>query len=77
MKKILLLAGILALPACSTFTTTPEIAYQPTNAQNELYDLQRWAFDDELQSPAKMMRGRQISIGSIRRLKILLNYQVR
>ena len=48
MKKILLLAGILALPACSMFTTTPEIAYQPTNAQNKLYELQRWAFDGRI-----------------------------
>jgi outer membrane lipoprotein LolB len=48
VKKILLLAGILALSACSTFTTTPEIAYQPTNAQNELYDLQRWAFEGRI-----------------------------
>ena len=48
MKKILLLAGILALPACSTLSTTPEMAYQPSNAQNELYDLQRWAFEGRI-----------------------------
>ncbi|MGB4499470.1 MAG: lipoprotein insertase outer membrane protein LolB [Methylococcaceae bacterium] len=48
MRKILLLAGILALPACSTLSTTPEIAYQPTTAQNELYDLQRWAFEGRI-----------------------------
>jgi outer membrane lipoprotein LolB len=53
VKKILLLVGILALPACSTFTTTPEIAYQPTNAQNELYDLQRWAFDGRIAITSK------------------------
>lgn len=49
MRKILLLAGILALPACSTLSTTSsEMAYQPTNAQNELYDLQRWAFEGRI-----------------------------
>ena len=48
MKKILLLAGILVLPACSMLSTTPEIAYQPTTAQNELYDLQRWAFEGRI-----------------------------
>lgn len=53
MKKILLLAGILALPACSTLSTTPEIAYQPTNAQNELYELQRWAFDGRIAITSK------------------------
>ncbi len=48
MRKILLLAGILALPACSMLSTTPEIAYQPTTAQNELYDLQHWAFEGRI-----------------------------
>lgn len=48
MKKLLLLTGILALPACSTLSTTPEIAYQPTSAQSELYDLQRWAFEGRI-----------------------------
>jgi outer membrane lipoprotein LolB len=48
VRKILLLAGILALPACSMLSTTPEIAYQPTTAQNELYDLQRWAFEGRI-----------------------------
>ncbi len=48
MRKILLLMGILALPACSTISTTPEIAYQPTTVQNELYDLQRWAFEGRI-----------------------------
>ena len=43
-----MLAGILALPACSTLSTAPEIAYQPTNAQSELYDLQRWVFDGRI-----------------------------
>ena len=28
--------------------TTPDIAYQPTNAQSELYNLQRWAFDGRI-----------------------------
>ncbi|MDD5216372.1 MAG: lipoprotein insertase outer membrane protein LolB [Methylococcales bacterium] len=48
MRKILLLAGILALPACSMLLTTPEIAYQPTTVQNALYDLQRWAFEGRI-----------------------------
>ncbi len=48
MRKILLLAGILVLPACSTISTTPEIAYQPTTTQNELYNLQRWAFEGRI-----------------------------
>lgn len=48
MKKFLLLVGILALPACSMLSTTPEITYQPTTAQNELYDLQRWAFEGRI-----------------------------
>ncbi|MDD2864750.1 MAG: lipoprotein insertase outer membrane protein LolB [Methylococcales bacterium] len=48
MRKFLLLAGILALPACSMLSTTPEIAYQPTTVQNELYDLQRWAFEGRI-----------------------------
>lgn len=48
MKKTLLLVGFLALPACSTFTTTPEMAYKPTNAQSELYNLQRWAFEGRI-----------------------------
>jgi outer membrane lipoprotein LolB len=48
VRKILLLAGILVLPACSTISTTPEIAYQPTTTQNELYDLQRWAFEGRI-----------------------------
>lgn len=48
MRKSFLLAGILALPACSMLSTTPEIAYQPTTVQNELYDLQRWAFEGRI-----------------------------
>jgi outer membrane lipoprotein LolB len=48
VRKILLLAGILVLPACSTISTTPEIAYQPTTTQNELYNLQRWAFEGRI-----------------------------
>lgn len=53
MRKILLLAGILALPACSTLPTTPEIAYQPSNTQNELYELQRWAFNGRIAITSK------------------------
>ena len=49
MKKTLLLVGILLSPACSLMTTTPEeIAYKPTSAQSELYDLPRWAFDGRI-----------------------------
>jgi outer membrane lipoprotein LolB len=48
VRKILLLAGILTLPGCSMFSTTPEMAYQPTTAQNELYDLQHWAFEGRI-----------------------------
>lgn len=48
MRKLLLLTGILTLSGCSTLSTTPEIAYQPTTAQNELYDLQRWAFEGRI-----------------------------
>jgi outer membrane lipoprotein LolB len=28
--------------------TTPEIAYKPTSAQSELYDLQRWGFEGRI-----------------------------
>lgn len=48
MRRILLLAGILVLPACSTLSKSPEIAYQPTSAQSELYDLQQWAFEGRI-----------------------------
>ena len=48
MKKILLLAGVLSLQACSTLPTTPEIKYQPTSEQSELYDLQRWGFEGRI-----------------------------
>ncbi len=48
MKKIWLLTGVLLLPACSMMTTTPEIAYQPTSAQSELYALERWGFEGRI-----------------------------
>lgn len=53
MKKILSLVGIFALPACSMFSTVPEMAYQPTSAQNELYDLQNWAFEGRVAITSK------------------------
>ena len=53
MKKTLLLVSILFLPACSTFTTTPEMAYKPTNAQSELYNLQHWTFDGRIAITSK------------------------
>ena len=48
MKKVLLLTGILMLPACSIFVTSPEMPYQPTNTQSELYDLKNWAFEGRI-----------------------------
>ena len=48
MKKIFLFASVLLLPACSMLSTTPEIAYKPTSAQSELYELQHWGFDGRI-----------------------------
>lgn len=48
MKKTLLLASVLFFPACSMLPTAPEIAYKPTSAQSELYDLQRWGFEGRI-----------------------------
>ena len=51
MKKFLILA-ILALPACSTITSK-DIAYQPSNTQSAVYDLQRWAFEGRIAITSK------------------------
>ena len=48
MKKALLLVSVLFLPACSMLSTTPDIAYKPTSAQSELYELQRWGFEGRI-----------------------------
>ncbi len=48
MKKIVILTGALLLPACSMMTTAPEMAYQQTSSQSELYGLERWGLEGRI-----------------------------
>jgi outer membrane lipoprotein LolB len=48
VKKVLVLASVLLLPACSMLPTAPELTYKQTSAQSELYDLQRWGFEGRI-----------------------------